>query len=193
MEVPALAKLTSVLQRTGQQHRFIEDLHMSPAWSEFQNNMGNNSIALSYCSDGFNPFHHIITQGSYSIWAQTGLILNLPKDIRTKIGTTMLFGLIPGKYVSHNFFWWGRVVTDFKFIWRKREVACWVSQMRIFSYIMATTSCIEGEDSWCALCWIFTVLAKWNNNLWIDMLLYSDTPLMPTMLTITLLMRLCIL
>ena len=52
MEVPALAKLTNVLQRTGHQHRFIEDLHMSPAWSEFQNNMGNNSIALSYCSDG---------------------------------------------------------------------------------------------------------------------------------------------
>ena len=154
MEVPALAKLTNVLQRTGHQHRFIEDLHMSPAWSEFQNNMGNNSIALSYCSDGFNPFHHIITQGSYSIWAQTGLILNLPKDIRTKIGTTMLFGLIPGKCVYHIFFWWGRVGTDIKFIWRKREVASWVSQMRIFQLFHGNNKLHWMRRYWCALCWI---------------------------------------
>ena len=150
MEVPALAKLTNVLQRTGHQHRFIEDLHMSPAWSEFQNNMGNNSIALSYCSDGFNPFHHIITQGSYSIWAQTGLILNLPKDIRTKIGTTMLFGLIPGKYVYHIFFGWGRVGSTVLILNSFEENERWRvewAKWEFFSYIMATISCIEWEDT----------------------------------------------
>ncbi|VDI61340.1 Hypothetical predicted protein [Mytilus galloprovincialis] len=58
--------------------------------------MGKNAIALFYCSDGFNPFHHIISQGSYSIWAQSSLILNLPHQLRSKTGTTLLLGLISG-------------------------------------------------------------------------------------------------
>lgn len=61
--------------------------------------MGSKAIALSYCSDGFNPFHHIITQGTYSIWAQTGLILNLPAHMRVKTGTTLLLGLISGNFI----------------------------------------------------------------------------------------------
>ena len=64
-EVSTLARLTTVL-RTIQQNRFVDDLHLSPGWTDFHNTMGN-AIALSYCSDGFNPFHHIVAAGSYSM------------------------------------------------------------------------------------------------------------------------------
>ncbi|CAC5410159.1 unnamed protein product [Mytilus coruscus] len=79
--------------------RLTKDLivgHESSSWNAFVTEMGSKAIALSYCSDGFNPFHHIITQGTYSIWAQTGLILNLPAHMRVKTGTTLLLGLIFG-------------------------------------------------------------------------------------------------
>jgi len=93
-EVASLAKITSVGKGFS---RFVDDLHTSEGWTNFIDEMGNGAIALSYCSDGFNPFHHNITQGSYSIWAQSGLILNLPQHMRVKVGTTLVFGLISGK------------------------------------------------------------------------------------------------
>lgn len=96
-EVSTLARLTTVL-RTNQQNRFVDNLHLSPGWTDFHNTMGDNAIALSYCSDGFNPFHHIVAAGSYSTWAQSGLILNLPKESRINIGPTLLYGLIPGTF-----------------------------------------------------------------------------------------------
>lgn len=96
-EVSAFAKVLSRL-RTHQPTRFIDDLHSSPAWVSFEEEVGKEAIALSYCSDGFNPFHHNITQGTYSIWAQSGLLLNLPPQLRMKKETTMLFGLIPGPH-----------------------------------------------------------------------------------------------
>jgi hypothetical protein len=84
------------MSSTKDKHRFLSDLHQSTGWTNFFDEFGNNAIALSYCSDGFNPFHHIVFQGSYSIWAQTSLILNLPQHLRVKTGTTLLLGLISG-------------------------------------------------------------------------------------------------
>lgn len=95
-EVTTLAKVTTLLDTIPQKSRFVSDLHQSSSWNAFVTEMGSKAIALSYCSDGFNPFHHIITQGTYSIWAQTGLILNLPAHMRVKTGTTLLLGLISG-------------------------------------------------------------------------------------------------
>lgn len=95
-EVTTLAKVTTLLDTIPQKSRFVSDLHQSSSWNAFVTEMGSKAIALSYCSYGFNPFHHIITQGTYSIWAQTGLILNLPAHMRVKTGTTLLLGLISG-------------------------------------------------------------------------------------------------
>ncbi|CAC5395360.1 unnamed protein product [Mytilus coruscus] len=95
-EVKSLARLTALMECIPEKSRFVADLHESSSWATFSKQMGKNAIALSYCSDGFNPFHHIISQGSYSIWAQSSLILNLPQHMRAKTGTTLLLGLISG-------------------------------------------------------------------------------------------------
>ncbi|XP_021368398.1 uncharacterized protein LOC110460022 [Mizuhopecten yessoensis] len=105
-----MAKMLSI-PRT-RPSRYVDDLHASPAWHAFTEEVGSDAIALSYCSDGFNPFHHNITAGNYSIWAQTGLILNLPAKLHSKKTTTMLFGLIAGPRAPKRLNIYNEVIID---------------------------------------------------------------------------------
>lgn len=61
-EVKSLARLTALMEGITEKSRFVADLHGSSSWATFSQGMGKNAIALSYCSDGFNPFHYILSQ-----------------------------------------------------------------------------------------------------------------------------------
>ena len=59
---------------------------------------------------------------------------------------------------------------------------CSTENKQLFSYILVRTSYISMRRRWCLFCtrpttlnWIFLVLAYWNNSLWDDMYLHSDT------------------
>ena len=61
-EVKSLARLTALMEGITEKSRFVADLHELSSWATFSQGMGKNVIALSYCSDSFNPFHHILSQ-----------------------------------------------------------------------------------------------------------------------------------
>ena len=52
---------------------------------------------------------------------------------------------------------------------------CLTPIQQFFSYIMARTSYFLIRCLWGLLCWIFIVLAHWNNSLRLGMSPYSDT------------------
>ena len=54
--------------------------------------VGPHSIALSFATDGFQPFQRSVT----SVWPLLLMICNLPSNIRFKREYMMLCGLIPG-------------------------------------------------------------------------------------------------
>ncbi|XP_021342795.1 uncharacterized protein LOC110443119 [Mizuhopecten yessoensis] len=110
-ETPSLAKLLQ--ENQGGDSLVMNDIHSTPSWRDFQQEMGGEStVAISYCSDGFNPYHHQATSRNYSIWAQSGIILNLPVQIRTQMKYAMLFGLICGPSTPANLNSFNRIIVE---------------------------------------------------------------------------------
>ena len=94
---PVLAKLLQ--SHLKPESEVIDDLHQSPAWKARYSKGGiyeddTRALSFSFCSDGLNPFAH--EKVTYSMWPITLSILNLPKNIRTKFGSLLLVGIIPG-------------------------------------------------------------------------------------------------
>ena len=61
MEVPSICRMVQHRPAITVQ-RDIGDLHSSPAWQSMKTRHGGDVLGLSFCSDGFNPWHHHITQ-----------------------------------------------------------------------------------------------------------------------------------
>ncbi|KAK6186911.1 hypothetical protein SNE40_006171 [Patella caerulea] len=70
-------------------------LHYTSMWKDRYSQTSPTDLTLSYCSDGFNPYHHVMKKGSYSIWAQSCEVLNLPPILDKSI-PKLLIGMIPG-------------------------------------------------------------------------------------------------
>ena len=61
MEV--LARCHMVQQKsTNTGNRYNDDIQLSPVWQDTKIQHGEDVLGLSFCSDGFNPWHHHITQ-----------------------------------------------------------------------------------------------------------------------------------
>ena len=84
------------------------DIHQSPIWKRAYSRDGifcgdKRGIALSFCTNGVNPFSH--NRVAYSMWPIVLSILNLPRKIRQSFSNLLLVGIVPagtgGKEVTN--------------------------------------------------------------------------------------------
>ena len=104
---PRLIRLygTDKVAQILQAHSFPVDDHTvygiqhSKCWESAYHEHGvfngdSRGIALSFCTNGVNPFSH--QKCKYSMWLIVMTILNYPQEICNKIGNLMLLGIVPG-------------------------------------------------------------------------------------------------
>ena len=77
----------------------IQDIHQSDIWKSLYSADGQyhgdvRAVSFGLCTDGMNPFAK--EKASYSMWPITLSILNIPNHMRTKFGSLLLVGIIPG-------------------------------------------------------------------------------------------------
>lgn len=73
----------------------IQDSEMYKGWMRAESPGIDCKVVAGLNTDGVNPFHSHGVQ--YSFWPLIFVIYNLPKHLRTRPGSLMLYGIIPGK------------------------------------------------------------------------------------------------
>ena len=101
--IPSLSKLLQQHASAGE--TVIHDIHQSSVWKNLYSPEGQyegdaRAISFALCTDGMNPLSKEKT--SYSMWPISLSILNLPSHMRTKFGSLLLFGIIPGRKKPKN-------------------------------------------------------------------------------------------
>ena len=106
--IPSLAKLMQehiTVSSDSEHSTVVNDIHQSVTWKNLYSADGAykgdvSAVSFSLCTDGMNPFSK--EKVAYSMWPITLSILNLPSHIRTKFGSLLLVGIIPGSKEPRN-------------------------------------------------------------------------------------------